>query len=271
VSGGDSISPTAHYTGYVWARNGLSHPELQTAEGRVLFESLRGAMAVNRALGGATLEEYLLARHRTIDAVLERAIEEHGIGQVIEVACGMSPRGWRFAERYGERLTYVEGDLPEMAARKRRALERIGSLGERHRVVEIDALRGDGPGSLAAVAAELDPAAGLAIITEGLITYLPRERVEAMWRRFAAVLGRFATGRYLSDVRLRGTDTARAKAFRVMLAAFVRGQVHVHFDDAEELRAALRGAGFAGAQVHVADEPGAAGSRRAHIIEASTT
>ena len=30
MSASESISPTAHYTGYVWARNGLSHPELET-------------------------------------------------------------------------------------------------------------------------------------------------------------------------------------------------------------------------------------------------
>ena len=36
MTGGESISPTAHYTGYVWARNGLSHPELETLEGRLL-------------------------------------------------------------------------------------------------------------------------------------------------------------------------------------------------------------------------------------------
>jgi len=51
---------------------------------------------------------------------------------VIEVAAGLSPRGWRFRRRYGDRLTYVEADLPAMAARKRGALERMGSLGDRH-------------------------------------------------------------------------------------------------------------------------------------------
>ena len=25
-----SVSPTAHYTGHIWARNGLSHPALDT-------------------------------------------------------------------------------------------------------------------------------------------------------------------------------------------------------------------------------------------------
>ena len=32
-SGSDSISPTAHYTGAVWSRNGLSTPELATGLG----------------------------------------------------------------------------------------------------------------------------------------------------------------------------------------------------------------------------------------------
>ena len=41
ILAGDRIGPTAHYTGYVWARNGLSHPELSTTEGRVLFDSLQ--------------------------------------------------------------------------------------------------------------------------------------------------------------------------------------------------------------------------------------
>ena len=37
--GSDAISPTAHYTGHVWVRNGLSHPELATREGRVMFDA----------------------------------------------------------------------------------------------------------------------------------------------------------------------------------------------------------------------------------------
>jgi hypothetical protein len=60
----DRISPTAHYTAHVWARNGLSHPRLQTVQGRVLYESLRGVMAPSLALGGNSLERYLVARHR---------------------------------------------------------------------------------------------------------------------------------------------------------------------------------------------------------------
>ncbi len=270
----DRIGPTAHYTGYVWARNGLSHPELATTEGRILFDSLQPTMLASRAVGGPTLEEYLLARHRAIDALLERAIERAGVGQVIEVAAGLSPRGWRFAQRYGERLTYVEADLPEMAERKRAALSRMGSLSERHRVREVDALRdGADPGSLAAVLAELDRGTGLALVTEGLLGYLPPDAVTGMWRRFAAGLGRFSTGRYISDVHMGGAVTPPVRVFRVLLSGFVRGRVYLHFGDPDEAVAALREAGFAQGEVRRAAEiigGDRNGAGLAHILEAST-
>ena len=274
-SASDRISPTAHYTGHVWARNGLSHPGLVTREGRLLFDSLQPAMLTSRAIGGATLEAYLLARHRAIDARLERAIDAGEISQVIEVAAGMSPRGWRFTRRYDGRLVYVEADLPDMAERKRAALERIGSLSERHRVCEVDAQRDDGPGSLAAVAAELDLREGLAIVTEGLLGYLPTDAVDTIWRRFARTASGFAAGRYISDLHLAGAATPQVRAFRLALSAFVRGRVYLHFDDAGEAEAALTAAGFATAHVRAAvDVIGrreGRGSRLANILEASTT
>jgi O-methyltransferase involved in polyketide biosynthesis len=271
---GDRIGPTAHYTGYVWARNGLSHEELATTEGRILFDSLQPAMLVGQAIGGPTLEAYLLARHRAIDARLERAIEDAGVTQVIEVACGLSPRGWRFANRYGDRLRYIEADLPEMAARKRAALGRMGSLTERHQVRDVDALKEHGPGSLAAVTAELDHRAGLAIITEGLLGYLPTDAVNDLWRRFARALGGFESGRYISDLHLGGAVTPPVRAFRLLLSAFVRGRVYLHFDDAAGAQAAARNAGFAAAQIRpavaVIGDRNGRGSSLANILEAST-
>ncbi len=273
MSGSESISPTAHYTGYVWARNGLSHPELETVEGRVMYESMRLPMAAAGMLGRGTLERYLLARHRAIDSLLERAIEHDGVTQVIEVAAGLSPRGWRFTERF-PRLLYIEGDLPGMVERKREALERAGSLSERHRVVELDALRSRGATSISGVARGLDRAGGLAIITEGLLSYLPREAVDGIWRRFARVLGRFAPGTYISDLQLETGMTVEARAFRVLLEAFVRGRVHIHFEDGKDAEAALRRAGFATARVRAASqvlgtEPERPG--RTYILDASTS
>lgn len=265
----DAISPTAHYTGETWVRNELSPAGLATWQGRLFFDALRPAMAVSRALGGPTLQGLLIARHRIIDHELERAIEAGAVSQVIEVACGMSPRGWRFTTRRDARLSYVEADLPAMARRKREALERIGALSERHRVVEVDVLRDSGAGSVTALAATLDPAAGTAIIAEGLLSYLSDADVLAVWRRFAAALARFPNGLYLSDLRLAGSGRDPAEeVFNVALSGFVRGGVHPHFGDEEDAAANLLAAGFDSARLYaggvhpaaadVRDDPGAA-------------
>jgi O-methyltransferase involved in polyketide biosynthesis len=265
-----AISATAHYTGYVWARNSLSHPKLETTQGRVLFEALRPVMSTSRMLGGSSLEVYLLTRHRAIDALVERAIEQRGVTQVIEVACGLSPRGWRFTQRDPE-LTYLETDLPEMAERKRAALAGMGSLSERHRVRELDALSDR---SLGDVAGELDGSKGLAILTEGLLGYLPSDAVRGLWRRIATALSRFSSGVYVSDLHIGAVQTAQVRAFRLLLSAFVRGQVHLHFQDPAEATAALRDAGFVEARVHrargLAPEVRGPGGELVHILEAST-
>ena len=241
MSGSNAISPTAHYTGQVWTRSGLSHPALSTREGELLFASLQPAMVASRALGGPSLEPYLMARHLAIDARVEQAIESGRVSQVLEVAAGLSLRGWRFVQRYGDRITYVEADLPPMAERKRRALVRAGSLGEH----------------------------------QGLLGYLSTPDMTAVWERFAAVLSGFSAGRYVSDLHLGDVVTPVIKGFRVLLGAFVRGRVYLHFDSAEQAERALLAAGFRSAQVARAaavarSGDGQGGAALVHILEAST-
>lgn len=247
--GDDAISPTAHYTGQVWAHHGLSHDALRTTEGLVMHAAARPVELVSGLLGGPSLDGLLLARHREIDARLEAAIAAGRVGQVLEIACGLSPRGLRFAGR----VPYVEADLPAMAERKRRALRRAGAT---HDVVDLDAFADDGPGSLAALAERLDPDLGLAVITEGLVNYFPRDMVLDLWRRIAALLGRFPDGAYLSDLFLRDAASGPiARVATIGLSVFVRGSVHLHFQDATEAEGALWACGFGTASVTPA--PGA--------------
>jgi O-methyltransferase involved in polyketide biosynthesis len=251
-----SISPTAHYTGETWVRNGLSHPQLATWQGRLFYDTLALPNALSRRLGRPSLDGLLLARHRIIDALLDDLVQG-GVSQVIEVACGMSPRGWRFSERYGEALTYIEADLPPMAQRKREALAQMGSLDEHHRVADLDILRDGGPGSLEALVEQMDPAKGLVIITEGLLTYFDHDTVTGLWSRFARLLRPFATGAYLADLRTGDPDRAE-RAFALFLGAFVRGRVHGYAGDEATAEAALRAAGFAQASLHRCDQHPAA-------------
>jgi len=271
-----AISPTAHYTGETWVRNGLSHPELATWQGRLFHGTLALPNAASKLLGGPTLEGLLLARHRIIDAQLDELIQG-GVSQVIEVACGMSPRGWRFSERYGDRLTYIEADLPAMARRKREALARMGSLSDHHRVADLDVLRDGGPESLEALVEEMDPAKGLAIITEGLLVYFDDATVEALWARLAKALRPFSTGVYLADLRFaRPERTVAEHAFELLLGAFVRSNIHPYRGDEADAETELRAVGFKAVQLHRCDEHpaaaevhGDAGTAMLSIIEAA--
>ncbi len=243
----ETISPTAHYTGYVWYAHGHSHEAFATRRGRLMYQALRAPNAAAHAMGLPTLEGMLLARHRLIDLRLAQAIEAGEISQVVEVAAGLSPRGWRFRTRFGDALTYVEADLPGMIAHKRRILAQLGGETAHHRTVEVDALAEDGLTSIAAVCASLDGTRGTAIITEGLLNYFSRDHVLGMWRRFGLALARFPRGLYLSDLNLREDNVGPFEAtFTWLLGAFVRGRVHVDFTSAEDVERALDSCGLDG-------------------------
>lgn len=274
------ISPTAHYTSYVWFKHGLSHQALATRLGAGLWRTLRPMnLWYERFSERPSLDMSLLARHRVLDHLLERAIVSGEVRQVIEVAAGLSPRGYHFARRHrGIGLRYVEADLPDMAAHKRRLLEGAGLLGEDHRVVVIDALAEDGPSSLAGVAGvHLDPDRGTAIITEGLLGYFDEVAVRGMWKRFARCLRGFPGGLYLSDLNLSGDMAAMrgARIFKFLLETFARGKTHLHFEHPTDAERALRECGFGEARVHDPDEfaamvdvPGVGRRHLVRLIEA---
>ncbi len=247
------ISPTAHYTGYVWCRHGMSHAALETRQGRAYYRALQPFNRLSSAVnGGMNLETMLLQRHRIIDHILRAKIESGEVQQVIEIASGMSPRGWRFMSEYRDRgLVYVEGDLPDMIARKRRTLDSAGLLGEGHILREINALADHGPDSLFGAAADLlDSTRPTAIITEGLVNYFDPESVRGMWERFARCLKAFPSGTYLCDLGVAAEldSYLTARVFRRALSVFARGRVHVHFEDADMAERELREAGFADAR-----------------------
>lgn len=247
------ISPTAHYTAYVWHRHGMSTPELATSKGRALYYSLQ---AVNRALaftGQADIESLLLARHRVIDHLLKQAIDEGRVGQIVEIAAGLSPRGLRMRRRHPE-LTYVEGDLPQMIANKKQLIG--DKLDEGHRLVTLNALADEGPGSLDQLASTLDTSQGVAVITEGLMPYFDGPTVSGIWRRIHSFMRRFSQGLYLSDYYLR-RDTERVLGARPMFKVmgwFVEGRIHLPIWHDTDLYTALEEVGFSEATIHVAGD-----------------
>ena len=268
-----AISPTALYTGTVWRRNGLSHPAFATLAGTALWTGLVAPRRAAALLGVPDLDALLLARHHAIDTLLEQAIDSGEVSQVVELASGLSPRGWRFSSRYGSDITYVETDLPGMTRRKQDLLDRAGLMGPGHRVRVLDAFEPVGPNSLDALADELDPDQGTAVITEGLINYFPLPDVTTLWNSVGAALHRFPRGLYLSDLHLDQYPGAVTATAKVLITAFVRGDVYLHFDSEQEAIEALYEAGFDAAELLLPSSFGGrveSGVDRNHIVRATT-
>ncbi len=239
------ISPTAHYTGQVWVRAGLSPQELGTAQGVIAYHALAPFDRLAGAeFAGTRLEDMLLLRHNAIDAAVERAIEL-GAEQVMEIAGGLTGRSLRLGRKYPH-VRFVEGDLPGMVAEKKRRLAKLGDAASGVTVRHVDFLAASGPNSLIeTLTVCLDPDKETVVVTEGLLNYLDRASVEAAWSRLATHLAR-AGGWYVSDLHPRSEIVKYrvARVFLRSLAVFARGRIELHHETAEEAIACAEEAGF---------------------------
>lgn len=245
------ISPSAHYTGYVWYRHRLAEPAFVTGFGRFVHGLLSPISWAARVGFDLDIEQLLLQRHLQIDAQLTAAIEQDGVTQVVEIACGLSPRGRRFTTRYPQ-LRYLEADLPAMAARKRGLLGAQGWLGTRHRVRAVDILAEQGEQSLAALFAELDPEQPVVVITEGLVNYFPLALIESFWARLAEQLRGFPQGRYLTELYPDLKEHPRYRQLRWgvgLIGRLTRGDYPLHYSSNEAIAEGFQRCGFRQVQV----------------------
>ncbi|WP_417311920.1 class I SAM-dependent methyltransferase [Ectopseudomonas khazarica] len=254
------ISPSAHYTGYVWYRHRLADPAFVTPFGRFVHKLLWPVTWGARAGFGLDIEAFLLQRHLQIDAQLTEAIERRSVRQVVEIACGLSPRGRRFCSRYPE-LQYLEADLPAMAARKRLLLHGEGWLDSRHQVRAVDILAERGSQSLAALLASLDRSQPVVVITEGLVNYFPLELIEGFWSRLATGLSDFPEATYLTELYPDLREHPRYRQLRwgvELIGRLTRGSYPLHYRDHAEIVTGFQRCGFA--RVQVLDPSADAGS-----------
>jgi len=254
------ISITGHLTSSIWYEAGLSDRAFTTWQGRLGYAILGPILRwAQKRSGSSDFRIVCLQRHRIIDHLLERAIEEQGVLQVVELAAGLSSRGQRFMKRYAERgLRYIEADLEGMVKRKREMLDRAGLSHPGHVVTECNILERSGAHSLAKMAKqELDPSVPTTFITEGLINYFPMSDVLSLWSQISEVLNETGVGIYLSDNMPdpgEGTGDRNSRYFRKavrFLGWLTKGKFELHFCSAEETKDALLKAGFRGAEIYV--------------------
>lgn len=241
------ISFTALYTGAVWQRHGLSEDGLIPPSGQALYSLLTPFEGISRVIAGGSVRTFLLQRHLIIDQLIEDAVQNDGIDQVLEIACGLSPRGIRLRRRFPH-LRIVEADLPAMATRKAAFLASRGFLGEHHQVRPLDIFADSGPLSLETVIDEqFDTKHPLLVVTEGLTSYFSLDDISQFWRRLANTLSERPGSRYISETYLQppnGIIGGSLNVLRQALGAMTHAQVSFHFRKGEEAAEHLARMGF---------------------------
>ncbi len=277
-----NISFTALYTGYVWYLNGLSSESFRTRRGAYYYNLMRPLDATSWKLLDVSVRDFLLQRHVVMDDIINRLIEQENVTQVLEIACGLSPRGWRYTKKYPQ-LKYVEADLPDMAARKAALLKKLNehdALNKRHFVTTCNILT-DGDDSLASVIArEFDTSKPLLVITEGLINYFDLGTVSEFWLRLQNELAKFPLGIYLTDNYPLGTRPAFRPIMKLAggtLARISRSRFAFHFENDTQMKEHFIDQGFRAVTVHNPRDyygkltmPQTRGDSMVRVIEART-
>lgn len=187
------ISFTAHYTGYIWYQMGISHEAFATSKGKALAQFAHPFESMAEKFVGGSMRSTLKTRHTLLDDHLKLLIKQYPNLQILEIAAGLSPRGWWFRSHYPE-MDYRELDLPDMAATKQSALNKIDP--ESPKVLSADLFTDD----FKTAFDEFDPTRPLVIISEGLINYFNQDLLKQLLNSIVRFGQPFQTLHYLTDL-----------------------------------------------------------------------
>lgn len=251
------VSLTGHFTGYVWCNNHLSPGSFSSALGKLMYYGTRPADWVTKKTIGINLESMLLQRHCLIDALVNQAIAD-GVTQIVEIASGLSARSLRTLTQHNhDSLRYIEADLPDMVAWKKKRLKKEQFNDNRFSIVECNILRTEGALSIENLLKSLDSQQKTLVITEGLVNYFPLEVIEGFWTRLAYTLSHFKEGSYLFEVWPKVLDHPFSPVIygtQKVIELLTRQEVPLHYSSDRQIKAAIEGCGFSNATVFNPDD-----------------
>lgn len=239
------ISFTAHYTGYIWYQMGISHEALATAKGKSLAYLVHPIESWAEKYVGGSMRTTLKQRHTMLDHHLEKLIQENPDLQVLEIACGLSPRGWWFRQHYPS-ITYRELDLPDMAQTKQNALQQIEKNAPE--ILSVDLFTE----AFAQAFEVFDPNRPLVVISEGLINYFDKDLLKQLIQSIAHYGTAFKTFHYLTDLYPEPIKNKLATLIwnsSKLLKLMSRSSFSFHFKSPQEVQDFFKNAGFQHATV----------------------
>ncbi|WP_312966325.1 class I SAM-dependent methyltransferase [Acinetobacter gerneri] len=234
------ISFTAHYTGYIWYQMGISHSAFATKKGKTLAAIAHPIESWAEKYVGGSMRTTLKARHTMLDDRLIELIQLHPDLQVLEIAAGLSPRGWWFRKNYPD-LVYRELDLPDMAATKQAALAEIDQ--HQPQLISVDLFSDDFQRAFDL----FDPKRPLVVISEGLINYFDKALLQQLISSIAYYGAAFPAMHYLTDLYPEPVKNKLAKIIwssSKLLKLMSRSAFSFHFTAPTQAEQFFKQAGF---------------------------
>ncbi|MFC2994144.1 class I SAM-dependent methyltransferase [Acinetobacter sichuanensis] len=248
------ISFTAHYTGYIWYQMGISHPLLATSKGKSLAFIANPIETWAEKYVGGSMRTTLKERHTMLDDTLKQLIHQCPDLQVLEIAAGLSPRGWWFRKHFSH-IDYRELDLPDMAKTKQTALQQIDPSSPQ--VLSVDLFTEDFKNAFAV----FDPQRPLVIISEGLINYFEKDLLQQLLKSIVHYGQNFKALHYLTDIYPEPVKNKLASVIwnsSKLLKVISRSAFSFHFQKPQEIQDFFKIAGFTQVEVlqpHVYFQP----------------
>ncbi|MCU4323159.1 MULTISPECIES: class I SAM-dependent methyltransferase [Acinetobacter] len=239
------ISFTAHYTGYIWYQMGISHPVFATGRGKFLAALVHPLETWAEKHVGGSMRTTLKQRHQMIDEHLCQLITQHPQLQVLEIACGLSPRSWNFRQKFPE-INYRELDLPDMAKIKTQALKILDQ--DAPEVLTADIFSEE----LVNIFQVFDSERPLVVISEGLINYFDKDMLHTLLKGITEYGQRFPEIHYLSDIYPEPVKN-RLASFIWICSRLLKFMSHsaftFHFKSPQELQQFCQQTGFIAVEV----------------------
>lgn len=181
---------------------------------------------------------------------LDKLIESYHPEQIIELACGYSPRGLILTQK-NPNLIYVETDFSAVIAKKKRIFREIErkeeiTLSKNHHLVKFDAVGKSLYGSLKKL---IDRKKRTLVVAETLASYLSPSEHELLIKNVKEVLDKVKEGAYLSH-----EGKGMLSGFFGKLLIFYRNKVaktrsHKHFANSKEIKNYFLKKGFKNVRV----------------------
>jgi len=187
----------------------------------------------------------LKQRHSMIDQHLIQLIEQHPDLQVLEIASGLSPRGWNFRQKFPN-IDYRELDLPDMARVKTQALQKIDCNSPE--VLSVDLFTADFEQAFQV----FDPTRPLVVISEGLINYFNKNMLLQLLHAISHYGQNFKELHYLTDIYPEPVKNKLAKFIwgcSKLLKWMSRSAFSFHFIHPQQAQSFFQQAGFEQANI----------------------